>query len=290
MKAQAENYKKAIAYLDSCGGFTLDKLREAHRIAGVNTPESEIQQMWNLRLDLMPSAGKPGGAEALREIRREKLTQAIQVFGSLDRSVKSSHSEGGANPAEKTPNATITVTKDQITAIVPSTWTSKGTASPDDPLTFQPNDSRTTRQISVSVIPASTNDETQATLLASLRQFARERSLGDPQNPQTGTCSLGHFATARFSVARSGRTLWLQLWHSSNGRIKVMTTHTAVGTPSDDAIAETHKVVLAITDRSAKAVEEQGQRSPRSPRPQSAKTVAPPVTQDRASWWQFWKR
>ena len=46
VKQWAQNYKKALKYLDSCRTFTYDNLVKANQIAGSPIPESDLRQMW----------------------------------------------------------------------------------------------------------------------------------------------------------------------------------------------------------------------------------------------------
>ena len=71
------NFKKAIKYLDGCAEFDFDDFKEAHRIAGTNTQESELREMWAESKLVLPGPGHSGGVESLREVTRDSFVTAI---------------------------------------------------------------------------------------------------------------------------------------------------------------------------------------------------------------------
>jgi hypothetical protein len=80
---RAKKYRKALTYLDSCGPFNEEKLREANRIAGDTLTEADIQRFVRTAPLIMASGGKKGGMESVREELRKSLVEGIEVFGSL---------------------------------------------------------------------------------------------------------------------------------------------------------------------------------------------------------------
>ena len=77
------DYKRALAYLDSCGSFDERKFREANRIAGGLLSESDIQMMLAQSQMIMPSAGEPGGMDFIKAQVRENLETLIQMAGKM---------------------------------------------------------------------------------------------------------------------------------------------------------------------------------------------------------------
>jgi len=93
VEEKIKNYKRALKYLDSCGELSYEKLCEAHRIAGLEAPESELRMMWQQSVHVIGRPGRPGGTEFLRGQIRSTLIEAIDTFkdlsGKLSRSNKS---------------------------------------------------------------------------------------------------------------------------------------------------------------------------------------------------------
>jgi hypothetical protein len=77
------DYKRALAYLDSCGPFDERKFREANRIAGGLLSESDVQMMLAQSQMIMPSAGRPGGMDFIKAQVRENLATLIQMAGRM---------------------------------------------------------------------------------------------------------------------------------------------------------------------------------------------------------------
>jgi hypothetical protein len=77
------DYKRALAYLDSCGPFDEQKLREVNRIAGNPLSEREIQTMLSAAVFMMATPTRPGGMESVRAHVRESLVTFIQMTGKL---------------------------------------------------------------------------------------------------------------------------------------------------------------------------------------------------------------
>lgn len=82
----AENYRRALKYLDECGELTYEKLVEANRIAGVDMSESQLRAMWEQADHILPTpraGGRPGGKEFLRFQMRNTLIESIATFEAL---------------------------------------------------------------------------------------------------------------------------------------------------------------------------------------------------------------
>jgi hypothetical protein len=82
-RQRAENYKKALKYLDTCGTLDYGKFSEINKIAGYPFTEEQIRQQIAQSDFMLPIGGKPGGMEALKQIIRETLVQGESTFGSL---------------------------------------------------------------------------------------------------------------------------------------------------------------------------------------------------------------
>ena len=79
----AKHYRQAIAYLDRCGEFNEQKLREVNRIAGGQLREGDIQDFVRKAPLMMSFGGQRGGMEGVREELRKTYMEGIAVFGSL---------------------------------------------------------------------------------------------------------------------------------------------------------------------------------------------------------------
>ena len=169
-----------------------------------------------------------------------------------------------------------TVTCNQVAVTYPAAWTSEGCATPDDPLFLIPADEQQFQRLVVSVVPAAAQTGFPEMLLHELRQFVHEWAGLERDPPRTGTCALGHYATMTFRLPRSGRVLWFQRWHCSDGRIQVVASHTSSGVPSEAAKAEMHRIVMGIVRAPAPAE--------KPPAGAGAKVSG------RRPWWRFgWK-
>ena len=169
-----------------------------------------------------------------------------------------------------------TVTCNQVAVTYPAAWTSEGCATPDEPLFLIPADEQQFQRLVVSVVPAAAQTGFPEMLLHELRQFVHEWAGLERDPPRTGTCALGHYATMTFRLPRSGRVLWFQRWHCSDGRIQVVASHTSSGVPSEAAKAEMHRIVMGIVRAPAPAE--------KPPAGAGAKVSG------RRPWWRFgWK-
>ncbi|MBR5366578.1 MAG: hypothetical protein IK132_10095 [Clostridia bacterium] len=69
-----QRYRAARAYLDACGKYDEEKLREMNRITGNMFPEAEIQKQ------LAQSEMLIGGMDEVKRIHYDTLTKAIAAF------------------------------------------------------------------------------------------------------------------------------------------------------------------------------------------------------------------
>ena len=76
-KQRAENYRKALKYLNSLKVFTYQDFVKLIQMAEIEMAESEIQQTWEMSKMTLP------GAEGLRQIYRETLTVGIDTFQKI---------------------------------------------------------------------------------------------------------------------------------------------------------------------------------------------------------------
>ena len=77
---QVVNYKNATKYLDRCGEFTFAKLCEVYRIAGIDTPQSQLRYMWEQSQIVVASHEGPGGSEYLRRETRLALLEGTAAI------------------------------------------------------------------------------------------------------------------------------------------------------------------------------------------------------------------
>jgi hypothetical protein len=82
-RQRLDGYKRALKYLDECGDLTLDKMREANRIARVDMPEFQLRALWEQADCVLPTDGHPGGHESMRFHMRNTLIEAIAAFEAL---------------------------------------------------------------------------------------------------------------------------------------------------------------------------------------------------------------
>ena len=169
-----------------------------------------------------------------------------------------------------------TVTCNQVAVTYPAAWTSEGCATPDDPLFLIPANEQQLQRLVVSVLPAAAPARFPETLMHELRQFVHEWAGLERDPPRTGICALGYYATMTFRLPRSGRVLWFQRWHCSDGRIQVVASHTSSGVPSEAAKAEMHRIVMGIV---------------RAPAPaEKPPAIAGAQVSGCRPWWRFWRQ
>ena len=73
------NFRRALAYLDSCSSFNEQKLREVNRMAGDLLSESTIQKLISQAQMIMPNAIEPGGMDFIKAQIREQLVELIRM-------------------------------------------------------------------------------------------------------------------------------------------------------------------------------------------------------------------
>lgn len=78
-RERADNYKKALEYLNGLSKLTYDDFQKMIRMAGIEMSDSEMRQTWDMSKMTLT------GTEGLRQTYREVLEQGIEVFGKIDR-------------------------------------------------------------------------------------------------------------------------------------------------------------------------------------------------------------
>lgn len=92
----ADNYRKAVKYLDGCPGFTLDNFREMNRLTGGNFNEFEMQSMYEQSHAILPTGGRQGGVLSLKAMQRATLIEAIAAFDQVADQLGAPKSKSGA--------------------------------------------------------------------------------------------------------------------------------------------------------------------------------------------------
>ena len=73
-RQRAENYGKALRFLEGLQSLTYEDYTKSIRMAGIEMTESEVRQQWNMAKMTIP------GTESLRQTQIEVLREGIQVF------------------------------------------------------------------------------------------------------------------------------------------------------------------------------------------------------------------
>jgi lipoate synthase len=73
-RQRAENYKKALEFLERLQSFTYDDYVKSIKMAGIDMTESEMRQQWNTAEMTIP------GPKILRQTQIEVLREGIRVF------------------------------------------------------------------------------------------------------------------------------------------------------------------------------------------------------------------
>jgi hypothetical protein len=73
-RRRAENYKKALRFIEGLRSFTYEDLVKSMKIAGTEMTESETRQLWNSTEMMI------GGPESLKQIQIESLRKGVEVF------------------------------------------------------------------------------------------------------------------------------------------------------------------------------------------------------------------
>ena len=81
-KETLENYKKALAYLDTCGPLDEAKFREMNRLAGSKFTEPDIQGFLGQAKLVI------GGLETMRPSLRDTFQEGIRAFGEVVRQLQ----------------------------------------------------------------------------------------------------------------------------------------------------------------------------------------------------------
>lgn len=72
-KQRAENYRKALDFLQGLQSFTYEDYTKSLRMAGIEMTETEMRQQWNMAKMTIP------GTESLRQTQVEVLREGAQV-------------------------------------------------------------------------------------------------------------------------------------------------------------------------------------------------------------------
>jgi len=78
-RQRAENYRKALRFLEGLQSFTYEDYVKSIKIAGIEMAESETRQQWNMTQMMI------GGAESLKQVQIESLRKGIEVFDEVAR-------------------------------------------------------------------------------------------------------------------------------------------------------------------------------------------------------------
>jgi len=78
-RQRAENYRKALRFLEGLQSFTYEDYVKSIKIAGIEMAESEIRQLWQSTEMMI------GGPESLRQVQIESLRKGIEVFDEVAR-------------------------------------------------------------------------------------------------------------------------------------------------------------------------------------------------------------
>jgi len=78
-KKRADNYRKAVSFLEGLKSFTYNDLIKSMKMAGTEMAESEIRQLWQSTEMMI------GGPESLKQVQIESLRKGIEVFDEVAR-------------------------------------------------------------------------------------------------------------------------------------------------------------------------------------------------------------
>lgn len=99
-KELVQNYKRALAYLNSVSELTYESFKHAIQLAENPVPESETRQKWEMAKMTLQ------GTESLRQTYREVWEKGIEAFGQIAQElprIRASDSKK-KTPAEQTPS------------------------------------------------------------------------------------------------------------------------------------------------------------------------------------------
>ena len=82
-RQRAENYRKALRFLEGLKSFTYKDYVKAISMAGIDMAEAEMRQQWNM------SEMTISGTESLRQTQIEVLREGIQVFEEVAQKLSS---------------------------------------------------------------------------------------------------------------------------------------------------------------------------------------------------------
>ena len=76
-RRRAENYRKAIQFLEGLENFTYEDLKKSLKIAETKMTESETLQLWNTTKMML------GGPEDLRKVNIDSLRKGLKMFEEI---------------------------------------------------------------------------------------------------------------------------------------------------------------------------------------------------------------
>lgn len=76
-RQRAENYAKALRFLEGLKDFTYADYVKSIRIAGIDMTESEMQQQWKMSEMTIP------GTEFLRQTQMDVFREGVRIFSEV---------------------------------------------------------------------------------------------------------------------------------------------------------------------------------------------------------------
>jgi len=81
-KQRAENYRKALRFLEGLQSFTYEDYVKSIKMAGIEMTELELRQQWDMACMTIP------GTESLRQTQIEVLSEGIKVFEEVAKKLR----------------------------------------------------------------------------------------------------------------------------------------------------------------------------------------------------------
>ena len=78
-RRRADNYRKALQFLQGLRSFTYNDYTSSIKMAGIDMPESEMRSQWDMTKMMI------GGPESLKQVQIESLRKGIEVFDEVAR-------------------------------------------------------------------------------------------------------------------------------------------------------------------------------------------------------------
>lgn len=76
-RLRAENYKRALRFLEGLTDFTYADYVKCIKMAGIEMTESELREQWYMAERTIP------GTQSLRQIQMEVFVKGINIFGEI---------------------------------------------------------------------------------------------------------------------------------------------------------------------------------------------------------------